>query len=104
MTLGLTSKSTPAKLSIKVTCPASFHGACAGTLRATSKPGKKTLKLGSIEFALASGKSRTLVLKPSAAVRRALRKAKRPKITLAVTALGDNGTSRKSTKTVTLKS
>jgi hypothetical protein len=76
---------------------------CAGTLRATAEPGKKTLKLGSIEFALASGKSRTLVLEPSAAVRRALRKAKRPKITLAVTALGDNGTSRKTTKTATLK-
>jgi hypothetical protein len=103
MTLGLTSKSTPAKLSIKVSCPSSFHGACAGTLRATAKPGKKTLKLGSIEFALASGKSRTLVLKPSAAARRALRKAKRPKIKLVVTVLGDSGTSRKSTKTVTLK-
>jgi lamin tail-like protein len=103
MTLALASKSTPASLSIKVSCPASFHGACAGTLRATAKPGKKTLKLGSVEFVLASGKSRTLVLKPSAAVRRALRKAKRPKLKLAVTVLGDNGTSRKSTKTVTLK-
>jgi hypothetical protein len=103
LTLALGSKSTPVSLSIKVTCPASFHGACAGTLRATAKPGKKTLKLGSIEFALASGKSRTLVLKPSAAARRALRKAKRPKITLIATVLGDGGTSRKTTKTVTLK-
>jgi hypothetical protein len=103
MTLALASKSTPATLSIKVTCPRSFHGACAGTLRATAKPSKKTLKLGSVEFVLASGRSRTLVLKPSAAVRRALRKAKRPKLKLVVTVLGDNGTSRKSTKTVTLK-
>jgi hypothetical protein len=103
MTLALTSKSTPAKLSIKVSCPASFHGACAGTLRATSKPGKKTLKLGSIQFVLASGKSRTLVFKPSAAARRALRKVKRPKITLVATVLGDSGTSRKTTKTATLK-
>jgi hypothetical protein len=52
---------------------------------------------------LASGKSRTLVLKPSAAARRALRKAKRPKITVIATVLGDSGTSRKTTKTVTLK-
>jgi Lamin Tail Domain len=103
MTLALGSKSTPSKLSIKVSCPASFHGACAGTLRATAKPGKKTLKLGSVEFALASGKTRTLVLKPSASVRRALRKAKRPKIMLVAAVLGDSGTSRKSTKTVTLK-
>jgi hypothetical protein len=104
MSLALTSRSTPKALGIKLTCPASFHGACAGMLRATAKPGKKTLKLGSVEFALAAGKSRTLVLKPSAAARRALRKAKNPRITLAVTALGDDGTTRKSTKTVRLKS
>jgi hypothetical protein len=103
MTLALSSKSTPARLAIKVSCPTSFHGACAGTLRATAKPAKKTLKLGSVEFVLASGKSRTLVLKPSAAARRALRKVKRDKITLVATALGDNGTSRKTTKSVTLK-
>ena len=103
LALALASKSTPASLSIRVACPSSFRGACAGTLRATAKPGKKTLKLGSIQFVLASGKSRTLVLKPSAAARRALRKAKRPKIKLVATVLGDSGTSRKTTKTVTLK-
>ncbi|MEN3283024.1 MAG: uncharacterized protein V7607_4164 [Solirubrobacteraceae bacterium] len=103
MTLALAKRSTVKSLSIKVSCPKSFHGACAGTLRATAKPGKRMLKLGSIEFALASGKSRTLVLKPSAAARRALRKAKSPKITLAITALGDDGTTRKSTKTARLK-
>jgi hypothetical protein len=70
----------------------------AGLQRTSASPA-----FGSARSTMAAGKSRTLVLTPSAAARRALRKAKPRRIKLVVTAIGDDGTTRTSTKTVTLK-
>jgi len=101
--LALGRKSTARRLSVVVACPAGLPDSCRGTLRASGKAGKRTLKLGSIGFAVASGRSRTLVLRPSAKVRRVLARKKRARISLTAVTRGDAGRTRTTTAAIRLR-
>jgi hypothetical protein len=102
---------------IKVSCPASAVGSCTGTLKLTTqlklagkktahghaKAKTKTIALGSVRFAVASGHSATLGVKLSKAARRRVGSARKLAATAVASAQDSRGASKTTLASVTLE-
>jgi hypothetical protein len=87
----------------KLTCGASASGACTGTVKLTTKIKKRNVTLGSAKLKLSPGDSSAVKLKLSKAGLKTLKKAKKLKATLKVSAAAPGFSGQSTTTKLTLK-
>jgi Ca2+-binding RTX toxin-like protein len=91
------------RLAVRVSCPASANGRCAGRVtfrvRFTERRKKRSLSLGSASFTLQPGASRTVGRKLSKKVVRRLRRATKRRLTVRATSRDAAGTTFTSSRT-----
>jgi hypothetical protein len=90
---------------VRVSCPATATGRCAGTLRLVRNVGRrgKTVRCGARSFSALAGRSTTVRVKLASGCRRALRRTGRIELRAAVTAADAVSVARITTQRVSIK-
>jgi hypothetical protein len=95
------------RLAVRVSCPASATGSCAGrvtfTVRMRERGRRRRLRLGSASFNLAPGASRTVSRRLSRKVVRRLRRARQRRLTVRATSRDTAGRTFTTSRTAALR-